>query len=240
MAEHDGLVSHRSAHALGVGNSVIERRDDGLELRFDERTSPFPRPVSKRLSGTIRVRSAESPGADAVSLDAAGRHRWWPVAPRASVEVSVPSLGLRFSGDGYHDANAGDEPLGAAFRSWSWGRWHLGKRTIISYDVALRDGGARGRMLSARAGGFDDVTGHAAIHRVARTGFGLPLRAAGDASARPRGTRVLEDAPFYARALTSTRLFGEETTGVIETLDLDRFAAPWVRFLLPFRARRSR
>jgi carotenoid 1,2-hydratase len=156
------------------------------------------------------------------------------------VEVSIPSLGLKFSGDGYHDANAGDEPLGAAFRSWTWGRWHLGRRTIISYDATLRDGTTRGRLLSAPSGRVDDVTGRAAIHRVGLTGFGLPVRAAGDASAWPRGARVLEDAPFYARALTTTRLFGEDATGVVETLDLDRFAAPWVRFLLPFRARRSR
>ena len=47
--------------------------------------------------------------------------------------------------------------------------------------------------------------------------------------------KTLEDAPFYARSLVSTRIGGEVLTGVHESLSLKRFAAPWVRVLLPFR-----
>ena len=49
----------------------------------------------------------------------------------------------------------------------------------------------------------------------------------------------LEDAPFYARARVAHRLDGEEAASVHETLDLDRFASPVVKAMLPFRMPRA-
>jgi len=54
-----------------------------------------------------------------------------------------------------------------------------------------------------------------------------------------REVRRLEDAPFYARAELRTRLFGEDGHAVHETLDADRFAARWVKLLLPWRMPRA-
>jgi carotenoid 1,2-hydratase len=62
----------------------------------------------------------------------------------------------------------------------------------------------------------------------------------------PRATRAevpdgaglaatLEDTPFYARSVLRTRLLGEATTAVHESLELDRFALPIVQAMLPFR-----
>ena len=49
------------------------------------------------------------------------------------------------------------------------------------------------------------------------------------------------DAPFYARSLVKTQLFGEVTTGVHEALDLTRFAKPWLKPMLAVRVpRRAR
>ena len=60
------------------------------------------------------------------------------------------------------------------------------------------------------------------------------------AHAPPR-LRSLEDGPFYARSLIESTLLGERVHGVHESLSLDRFAAPWVQALLPFRMpRRAR
>jgi carotenoid 1,2-hydratase len=47
--------------------------------------------------------------------------------------------------------------------------------------------------------------------------------------------RTLVDAPFYARALLSTRIAGQAVTAVHESLNLDRFRSRWVQSLLPFR-----
>ncbi len=61
----------------------------------------------------------------------------------------------------------------------------------------------------------------------------IPRYTRTDDAAKVRAT--LEDGPFYARSLVDTQLFGERTTAFHEQLSLDRFAAPWVRALLPFR-----
>ena len=50
-----------------------------------------------------------------------------------------------------------------------------------------------------------------------------------------RVAKTLEDTPFYARAVLAQRLFGEDVVGVHESLSLDRFKAPIVQAMLPFR-----
>jgi carotenoid 1,2-hydratase len=47
--------------------------------------------------------------------------------------------------------------------------------------------------------------------------------------------RTLEDTPFYARSIISSRIRGEKVEAMHESLSLDRFRRPWVRALLPFR-----
>ena len=51
--------------------------------------------------------------------------------------------------------------------------------------------------------------------------------------------KTWEDAPFYARSMLASRLYGEPVTAVQESLDLDRFASPVVQFMLPYRMPRS-
>jgi carotenoid 1,2-hydratase len=45
----------------------------------------------------------------------------------------------------------------------------------------------------------------------------------------------LEDAPFYSRSLLRTSLYGEPADAIHESLDLNRFRAPLVQAMLPFR-----
>jgi carotenoid 1,2-hydratase len=56
-----------------------------------------------------------------------------------------------------------------------------------------------------------------------------------DPGYQPKQVQSMLDAPFYSRSAVRTRLDGEETVGVHEALDLDRFASRWVQTLLPFR-----
>jgi carotenoid 1,2-hydratase len=51
-------------------------------------------------------------------------------------------------------------------------------------------------------------------------------------------TRTLLDSPFYARSVLSTEMMGEPAVAMHESLALDRFAAPWVQAMLPFRVPR--
>ena len=46
---------------------------------------------------------------------------------------------------------------------------------------------------------------------------------------------TLEDTPFYARSLLSTKLFGETAPAVHESLSLDRFRTPIVKMMLPYK-----
>ena len=46
---------------------------------------------------------------------------------------------------------------------------------------------------------------------------------------------VIEDTPFYARSIVTTSLLGQPVTAMHETLSLERFRAPWVQAMLPFR-----
>ena len=67
----------------------------------------------------------------------------------------------------------------------------------------------------------------------------LPRRTRADAGHTPRLLQTLTDAPFYARSVIETRLHGETVQGVHESLSLQRFRAPWVQAMLPFRIPRS-
>jgi carotenoid 1,2-hydratase len=56
---------------------------------------------------------------------------------------------------------------------------------------------------------------------------------------QPRLLRTLEDTPFYARSVVAHRLCGSDLHSVHESLDLDRFRAPLVQAMLPFRMPRT-
>jgi carotenoid 1,2-hydratase len=46
------------------------------------------------------------------------------------------------------------------------------------------------------------------------------------------------DAPFYSRSAVRTKIYGEETVGVHEALDLRRFASPLLKPMLAMRVPR--
>jgi carotenoid 1,2-hydratase len=55
----------------------------------------------------------------------------------------------------------------------------------------------------------------------------------------PEVVSTLEDTPFYARSIVATSLADGPVAAVHESLSLDRFRAPWVRAMLPFRMPRA-
>ena len=67
-----------------------------------------------------------------------------------------------------------------------------------------------------------------------RAGWGVARTTRADAGGASL-VRTLVDAPFYARSLVASCTLRERVTAVHESLSLDRFNAPWVRALLPFR-----
>lgn len=206
-----------------------------LRVDIDERTFPLP----SRIRGVVRVHPAALIE-HTVALDAAGRHRWSPLAACARVEVELEHPRLRWSGPGYFDSNAGDEPISRAFTRWTWSRAATRDGTVILYDVMRRTGAPFRLAL--------DCDDRGAVHALEppppvalpRTGWGIARQTQSDAGHGARVLRTLEDTPFYARSLVETTLYGQKLVAMHESLSLDRIRTGWVPWLLPFRMPRAR
>jgi carotenoid 1,2-hydratase len=225
----------RRPRELAIGGSRAAIEGDALVLDIDERTTPLP--------GSVRGRVVVHPVVTAtapVVLDAAGEHRWWPVAPLARVEVALTSPGVRFSGHGYHDANAGSVPIDASFSGWTWSRARVEDRVVVSYDVAARDSQERSHRLvfGTRHGGKPVHLDRGRRAPLPPTAWRLPRSVAADDGRTASVARTLTDSPFYARSLVRTRLLGQESLAMHEVLSADRLRQAWVRYLLGFRMAR--
>lgn len=237
FTEHPRAAVTRTSDDMTLGGTTLERRGGELIVRFDERTRPFFQRMPRRIAGEIRL-TATAPLFDhPVTLDAAGRHTWWPIAPLARAEVRLDRPALAFSGPAYHDANAGAEGLEDGFARWTWSRTTTADRTAVLYDTQDRDGRChqQGFLFTPDGQSAPYAASQAITLPRAPWGIDRATRAEPGATARVRETLIA--APFYARSIIETTLAGHPAIGVHEALDCDRFAAPWVRFLLPWRIR---
>lgn len=226
MTEHPRDRVARTPDHLTIGGTTWAWEDGVLVVRFRERSAPF----RTRVEGEVRLHPATTLGTTGFDLDAAGAHRWWPIAPVARAEVRLTRPQVQFEGIAYHDQNAGQGPLEAAFQGWTWSRSGDGMRTDVLYDVQPVAGPPRHLGRRFHADGHTEVIDpptEIALPRgwwgVRRTTRGLPGQAV-------TLRRTLEDTPFYTRSQLAPH-------GVHEALDLVRFNRSWVRFLLPFRMR---
>ncbi|NVZ09862.1 carotenoid 1,2-hydratase [Allochromatium humboldtianum] len=231
MTERGRAALQRDRTNLVIGPSHVHWEGDALVIDIDEISTPIP----SRLRGKVRVHPTGINGRD-FALDAAGRHRWWPIAPLARVEVDFTHPGLSWKGTGYLDSNRGSEPVERAFQGWDWSRAELKHEAAILYDTRARDD--QGAHLALRFDANAEVDEFALPPRaplpttsVWRIERGIQCEA-GD---EPRVVATLEDTPFYARSVVETRLLGRRATSVHESLCLDRFSTQWVKVLLPFR-----
>ena len=235
MTERGTRALDRSAHRLAIGPSTLTWDGTALVIDVDERGAPWP----SRVRGRIRV---EPRGVHAAShaLDAAGHHRWTPIAPVAGISVDMAAPASRWRGHAYFDHNAGARPLERDFARWHWSRRTAADgATTLLYDVERRDGTRRAIALSAGADGAPHVAlDSPPASDLPRTRWALARTTRADAGSRSTVVRTLEDGPFYARSIVRSTLAGDTADAVHESLDLDRFARPWVQALLPFRVPR--
>ena len=232
MTERGARALSRSSQHFAVGPSALRWDGGGLDIDIDEVCAPFPR----RLSGKVRL-DVETINRRVFELSSAGRHSWRPIAPLARVSVEMSRPAIRWRGHAYFDTNRGAEPLEAGFRAWHWSRARLSDRARIFYDAEKRRGGhtalslefdAHGGLVERPAPGFVSLP---------RTLWRLPRQARSAAPARVIAT--LEDAPFYTRSQIAHEIDGEQVVSVHESLDLNRFASPIVKAMLPFRMPRK-
>lgn len=198
---------------------------------MDERGWPLPR----RLRGRVRLMPEIGGGGD-LQLAAQGDHRWWPIAPRARVEVAFEEPALRWSGTGYLDCNWGAAPLEQAFHAWTWSRAPLSRGAAVLYDVWPRQGPRRAMALRFDGSGAHPIEPPPQVP-LPRTLFGLDRETRSETEAAL--VRTLTDSHFYARSVVQTQLCGERVVGIHESLSLDRFGTRWAKLLLPFRMPRN-
>lgn len=222
----------RGTDWLTLADNSLAWHGDHLAIEIAEWSAPWRR----HLRGHVRV----YPTARAerlVALDDEARHVWSPIAPIADIEVVMTKPALSWSGRAYLDSNAGDTPLEAAFSHWHWSRAHLAHHAAIFYDVVPRVGMPRTIALQADdKGGLEEIPAPPATP-LARTGWRIARAARADPGTL-RILKTLEDTPFYARSMLAGELGGTSVRVMHESLFLDRFRAPWVQFMLPFRMRR--
>ncbi|MGR3485423.1 MAG: carotenoid 1,2-hydratase [Paracoccaceae bacterium] len=220
---------------LTVGPSSIHWDGARLTITLDERGAP---PAFGRVRGTVTITPPALTSVE-LPLTADGAHVWRPFAPIARIEVDLADQS--WAGQGYWDANFGIRPLEADFRRWSWGRFHLGDGTALAaYDARLRDGTAADHSFAFDAGGAARSVPAPPRRAMGRTLWRIPQDTRGDAGTTPRRRITMLDAPFYVRTVADTVLDGRPATGMIETLDCDRFASPLIKPMLAVRVPRAR
>lgn len=232
MTERSSRAVTQSADRFAAGPSAIGWDGDDLVVTIDEWTVPIP----TRLRGTVRLTPLTATGT-AFALDDRNRHGWWPMAPRARVTVAMTDPEVSWTGRGYHDVNAGTEPLEAGFRIWDWSQADLpdGSGTVVLYNADRRVGGPMALALNIRADGRIERFEAPGKVALPRSLWRVERETRSDDPAATSILATWEDSPFYARSRVRQTLLGQPVVAMHESLMLDRFAHPIVRLMLPFR-----
>jgi carotenoid 1,2-hydratase len=231
MTERASRFVQRSPDHLRIGASEIAWHGDALHLQLHEIGAPLPAPIR----GRVRLHPQGLNGRPC-TLSAQGNHRWIPIAPQARVELELDEPRLRWSGSGYFDSNRGDAPLERDFQRWDWARARLRDgRSAVLYDTWQRSGDQGSFALAFDADGRSEPFDPPAPVQLANSRFGIERRTRSEPGMSAGVERTLEDTPFYARSLVRATWLGEPVVAMHESLSLDRFAKPWVQWMLPFR-----
>jgi carotenoid 1,2-hydratase len=235
MTERRRGSLHQTPNSLGIGRSALSWDGDALTIDIDEITAPLP----SCLRGRIRLHPNALVNYQ-TAIDPDGLHRWRPLAPCARVQVQLQSPSLGWLGSGYLDSNFGTAPLEDTLSYWHWSRAELRDGTAVLYDITPRAG--KKTSLAMRFDRRGEIS-HFALPpqptRLANSAWGIGRSTRAD-NQDSQITRTLEDTPFYARSVLSSRLLGERVVGIHESLNLNRFRSLWVQAMLPFRMPRAR
>jgi carotenoid 1,2-hydratase len=230
MTERGARQVSREQTQLSIGPSAVCWTGDALQIEINEICAPLP----MRLRGSIRL-FPSALSQRTFPLDAAGLHRWAPIAPRARIEVRLSHPALKWTGTGYFDSNSGAAALEDSFESWTWSRASLPDRTVVLYDFKARECALRSMALQFdRNGEIREMEAPPQVS-LPSTRWRVPRQTRADAGSAVGVVKILEDGPFYSRSQLDTSLLGTRAAAIHESLSLDRFRSRWVQCLLPFR-----
>jgi carotenoid 1,2-hydratase len=236
MTDRGETALRQTRDSFTVGPSSLRWSNGRLEIDVDEISSP---PLVSRVQGRITVTPSAVTDVELPLLDD-GSHVWRPFAPSAEIEVDL-NRGWHWSGHGYFDANFGTRALERDFSYWTWGRFPLSGGAACFYDAIRRDGTHLAAGVRFTEDGRATTMDMPPLTRFARSLWAVRRETRADAGYGPRQVLPMLDAPFYTRSAVRTQIDGEESVGVHEALDLDRFASPLLKPMLAVRVpRRSR
>lgn len=143
------VLTEENKSQLKIGPHCIEMEEGGegviYTLHLEEQL-----PCGDELDAQLQFKGHDNDGTE--RSNNTEDHFWDLVLPRAKVEGTI-NLSLEesrdreisFSGMGYHDQNAGREPLKDTFDDWYWGRFHFPSATLIYYVMNQVDGTTQSR-----------------------------------------------------------------------------------------------
>ncbi|HZH04657.1 MAG TPA: carotenoid 1,2-hydratase [Myxococcaceae bacterium] len=216
--------------SLQIGASSLSYDGGVLRLEVRERAAPWGRPVHVRAE--LRPRC---PAVDEIRLSDGEPHYWHLRAARSYARVELVDepewQGSIWEGEGYHDSNHGDVPLGRGLPGWRWSRLHLPELTRVHYEVA----GRRPITVTATDGAValsEEAQAVTNGRRRSRWGLWVPRTIdAGEAALSP--ARLVESSPFYARMESR----GNGAHALTEVANFRRFHSPLIRWMAHFRTR---
>ncbi len=234
MTDRGRAALRQEPDRLTIGPSSMRWTGDRLVIEIDERGAP---PMFGRVRGRIIVTPSAITAVE-LPLTRDGAHVWRPLAPTAGIEVALDAPGWTWAGHGYFDANFGRRALEADFSRWTWGRFPTRNGSTCFYDARRRDGSTLSVGLGFGADGSARTVALPPAAPLPRSLWQVRRETRADAGHSPSQARQMLDAPFYCRSAIRTRIHGEETVGVHEALDLDRFRSPLLKPMLVLRVPR--
>ncbi|MBF9029318.1 carotenoid 1,2-hydratase [Rhodobacterales bacterium HKCCE3408] len=222
-----------SPERIDIGPSAMEWSANRLIVSIDEMSTPH----GQRIRGEVEITPSGVTGVE-MPLTSDGAHVWRPFAPRAKIDVRLNRPGWTWTGEGYFDANFGTRALEADFSYWSWGRFPVGDGAACFYDATRRDGTRLHTAIGFDAQGLPQTIPEPPAATLPRSLWAVGRVTRADPGHQPRQVMNMLDAPFYNRAAVRTRINGEDSLGIYEALDLDRFRGPWLMPMLAVRVPR--
>ncbi len=235
MTERGEGALKTSENQFKVGPSSFNWIDNCLVIDVDEIATPH----LDRVRGTIKIIPDYITNIE-VPLKTDGTHVWRPFSPNSKIEVDIQKKGWQWSGHGYFDANFGTKALEKDFSYWTWARLPTPDGSIALYDANLRNGETLSVGLNFSKDGTIKQLDTPSIVRIPRSLWGVKRETRADDGYKPEQVKHMLDTPFYTRSAIRTKLFGNETVGIHEALDLNRFSLKILKPMLALRIPRRK
>ena len=233
MTERGENALSQSPNTLKIGPSSFVWEKEKLIINVDEISTPH----MNRIKGTVTIEPNHITNIE-VPLTEDGAHIWRPFAPTARIIVKLNRPGWNWSGHGYFDANFGIRALEQDFSYWTWARFPVKTGSVAFYEALVKKGDPLSIALKFHKNGTVEHLSPPPKANLSRSLWAIKRETRADHGYRPRQVKHMLDAPFYTRSAVKTKIFGEETVGVHETLDLNRFSSPLLKPLLAVRVPR--